>query len=193
MTPKKLWLGFIAVMTISFAVLIYYGVEIYRQAPPIPDKVVTPDGTVIFTGQDIKDGQNVWQSLGGQELGTIWGHGAYQAPDWSADWLHKEAVFILNRLAMKTTGKSFQEQTDENKAALEITLQRELRKNTYDPQGKTITISDDRAEAIADNSRFYGGLFTNDPSLAKLRDAYSIPNNSIKDPERVKLLNAFFL
>ncbi len=71
MTTKKLWFGFIAVMTISFAVLLYYGVEIYRKAPPIPDKVVTTNGTVLFTGQDIKDGQNVWQSVGGQELGTV--------------------------------------------------------------------------------------------------------------------------
>ncbi len=192
MTPKKLWLGFIAVMTISFAVLIYYGIEIYREAPPIPEKVILADGTVLFTGQDIKDGQNVWQSMGGQEMGTVWGHGAYQAPDWSADWLHKEALFILNKLAVRTTGKTYAEQTDENKAALKVTLQRELRKNTYNPQTKTITISADRAEAVADNGKFYGGLFTNDPSLLKLREAYSIPDNSLKSPERVKMLNAFF-
>ena len=109
---------------------------------------------MLFTGQDIKDGQNVWQSMGGQEMGTVWGHGAYQAPDWSADWLHKEALFILNKQAIRTTGKSFNEQTDENKAALKVTLQRELRKNSYDPQTKTITISSDRAEAIADNGKF---------------------------------------
>ncbi len=192
MTPKKLWLGFIAVMTISFAVLIYYGIEIYREAPPIPDKVVLTDGTLLFTEQDIKDGQNVWQSMGGQEMGTVWGHGAYQAPDWSADWLHKEALFILNKLALKTTGKTYDDQTDENKAALKVTLQRELRKNTYDPTGKTITISSDRAEAIASNAKFYGGLFTNDPSLLKLREAYSIPENALKSPERVRVLNAFF-
>jgi nitric oxide reductase large subunit len=91
MTTKKLWIGFVTVMVLSFSVLLYFGNEIYKQAPPIPEKVVKPDGTVLFTGQNIKDGQNVWQSLGGQEIGTVWGHGAYQAPDWSADWLHKEA------------------------------------------------------------------------------------------------------
>jgi nitric oxide reductase subunit B len=192
MTPKKLWIGFIAVMTISFAVLIYYGIEIYREAPPIPDKVVLADGTVLFTGQDIKDGQNVWQSMGGHEMGTVWGHGAYQAPDWSADWLHKEALFILNKMALRTTEKTYNEQTDENKAALKVTLQRELRKNTYNKESKTITISADRSEAIVDNGKFYGGLFTNDPSLLKLREAYSIPENALKSPERVKMLNAFF-
>jgi len=192
MTTKKLWLCFLAVMTISFAVLLYYGYEIYRQAPPIPDKVVTVDGSVLFTGQDIKDGQNVWQSMGGQEIGTVWGHGAYQAPDWSADWLHKEAVFILEKLAMQTDNMSFEKITDERKAALKITLQKDLRANTFNTNSKILTISNLRAEAIADNSKFYRGLFTNDPSMDGLRDAYSIPENSLKDPERVRKLNAFF-
>jgi len=192
MTTKKLWLGFLAVMTISFSVLLYYGYEIYRQAPPIPDKVVTADGSVLFTGQDIKDGQNVWQSMGGQEMGTVWGHGAYQAPDWSADWLHKEAVFILEKLAMQTDNLPFEKITDERKASLKIRLQKDLRANTYNADNKILTVSNLRAEAIADNSKFYGGLFTNDPSLAGLRDAYSIPENSLKDPERVRKLNAFF-
>ncbi len=56
MKTRKLWFGFIVVMVVSFAVLIYYGREIYRQAPPIPESVVTTDGTVLFTGQNIKDG-----------------------------------------------------------------------------------------------------------------------------------------
>lgn len=192
MTTRKLWLGFLAVMTISFAVLLYYGREIYRQAPPIPDKVVATDGTVLFTGQDIKDGQNVWQSMGGQEMGTVWGHGAYQAPDWSADWLHKEAVFILNNLALRQDGIAFDSLSEERKAALKVTLQRELRTNTYDPGSKIITVSQLRADAIAANSNYYSGLFTNNPLNAKERDAYSIPENSLKDPERVRQLNAFF-
>lgn len=192
MKTKKLWFGFLAVMVVSFAVLIYYGVEIYKQAPPIPDKVVTVDGSVLFTGQDIKDGQNVWQSVGGQELGTVWGHGAYQAPDWSADWLHKEAVFILNSLAMQTDSMPFDKLNDETKAALKIRLQKDIRSNTYNEETKTLTVSKLRAGAIADNSKYYSGLFTNDPALAKYREAYSIPENSLKDSTRVKQLNAFF-
>jgi len=192
MKTRKLWLGFFAVMTISFAVLLFYGREIYRQAPPIPDKVITSDGKLIFTGQEIKDGQNVWQSMGGQELGTVWGHGAYLAPDWSADWLHKEAVAILDKLALKEDSVPFEKLSDERKAFLKVSLQRELRKNTYDPDAKTITVSSFRAEAIASNSNYYKGLFTNDPSLAKYRSAYSIPENSLKDPVRVHCLNAFF-
>ena len=172
MNAKKLWFGFIAVMVISFSVLLYYGSEIYRLAPPIPEKIITEDGSVLFTGQDIKDGQNVWQSLGGQEIGSVWGHGAYQAPDWSADWLHKEAVFILNKMALQIEGIPYEQVSEEKQASLKIILQKDLRKNTYNEQTKTLTVSDLRAEAIKSNSKFYGGLFTDDPALADLRDAY---------------------
>ncbi|GAB1450450.1 nitric-oxide reductase large subunit [Draconibacterium sp.] len=192
MNSKKLWYGFTAVMVLSFAVLLYYGREIYREAPPIPDKVVTEDGTVLFTGQDIKDGQNVWQSVGGQEIGSVWGHGAYQAPDWSADWLHKEAVFILNELAMQSEGVLYDQLSEEKQASLKVSLQKDIRKNTYDKATKTLTVSNVRAKAIASNSKFYGGLFTDDPALAHLRDSYSIPENSLKTEERVRLMNSFF-
>lgn len=36
MEYRKLWIGLFVVMAASFAVLGYYGREIYRQAPPIP-------------------------------------------------------------------------------------------------------------------------------------------------------------
>ena len=192
MKVQKLWLGFILVMTISFAVLLYFGREIYKQAPPVPEKVLKSDGTVLFSGQDIKDGQNAWQSMGGQEIGTVWGHGAYQAPDWSADWLHREAVYMLDKMAVQQEGKGYNDLSDERKAYYKVLLQKELRKNTYNPDSKVLTVSDLRAEAIESNSRFYAGLFTNDPAQSELRDAYSIPENSLRDPERVSDLNSFF-
>ena len=99
-STRKLWLLFAAVVGLSFATLGYYGIKIYQKAPPIPDKV-TSAGNVLFTGDDIHDGQNVWQSIGGQEVGSVWGHGAYVAPDWTADWIHREAIFILNLWSKK--------------------------------------------------------------------------------------------
>ncbi len=130
---KKLWLALVAVITLSFLGLGYFGHEIYYQAPPIPQRVVTTDGKVLFTGQDIKDGQNVWQSMGGEEVGTIWGHGAYVAPDWSADWLHREATWFLDHWASES-GKSYDQLAPEVQAALRVLLQKEIRANTYNPQ-----------------------------------------------------------
>src|SRR5262245_47370152 len=99
MKTNRRWWALAAVVAVSFAILGYFGGEIYRQAPPIPERVITSDGQVLFTRQDIVTGQSVWQSMGGQEVGSIWGHGAYVAPDWSADWLHRESLAILESLA----------------------------------------------------------------------------------------------
>ncbi len=192
MNTKKLWLGFILVMVISFGVLGYYGIEIYREAPPIPEKVIGPNGETVFTSKDIKNGQNVWQSIGGQEVGTVWGHGAYKAPDWTADWLHREAMFILNHYAQADYSSSYDKLDDEKKAMLQTRLQNELRTNTYDHASKTLRISSLRIEAFKHLSSHYGGLFMNDPDKHELREAYAIPENSIKSNQRMFEMNTFF-
>jgi nitric oxide reductase subunit B len=97
MSFRKLWIAFRLVVVLSFTVLGWTGFRIYQSAPPVPDRVVTSDGRQVLGPGDIYDGQNVWQSIGGMEVGSIWGHGSYVAPDWTADWLHREAVFILDR------------------------------------------------------------------------------------------------
>ncbi len=192
MATKKLWIGFIAVMVISFAVLGYFGREIYRKAPPIPAQVVTTDGTVLFTGQDIKDGQNVWQSIGGQEIGTIWGHGAYVAPDWSADWLHREAEFILNHYAHEFDSMDYKDLPAEKQAMYKVRLQKELRTNTYDEARDVFVVSPLRAAAIAAVGKHYASLFMNDPALEQLRGYYAIPPNTIKTEDRMAKMNTFF-
>lgn len=189
---RKLWAWLIGVMVASFAVLGYYGWEIYRVAPPIPERVVTTDGRVLFTGQDIKDGQNVWQSMGGQEVGSIWGHGAYVAPDWNADWLHRELMFMLDGWANRDFGKPYAQLNEEQQAALRARLKRDVRTNTYDAATGTITVSPERAAAIEANSRYYASLFGNDPALKELREAYAMPANTVRDPARMADMNAFF-
>ncbi|NCA74808.1 MAG: nitric-oxide reductase large subunit [Alphaproteobacteria bacterium] len=192
MKTKKLWFGFITVMVVSFAVLLFYGREIYRQAPPIPESVVTTDGSVLFTGQNIKDGQNIWQSIGGQEVGSVWGHGSYVAPDWSADWLHRESEYILNYLSDTTFHKPYNQILPEQQAMLRVRLQQEMRINTYNPSSGRIVVSPLRAKAIEAVGQHYSGLFMNDRAYDTLRDHYAIPPNSIKDLSRMDKMNAFF-
>ena len=92
---KRLWLGLGALLIASFAVMFWLGGDLYRTKPPIPERVVSESGQVIYTKDDIQKGQVVWQSMGGMQLGSIWGHGALIAPDWSADWLNREARALL--------------------------------------------------------------------------------------------------
>jgi nitric oxide reductase subunit B len=189
----RLWFGLAVVIIGSFIVLGTFGGEVYRQAPPIPERVVTSDGRVLFTGEDIREGQNVWQSMGGQEVGTVWGHGAYVAPDWSADYLHREATWLLDHWAAEgKPGQKYDDLGDERRAALKARLKNELRKNTYDPATEDLTVSTLRAQAMDAVGAHYMSLFGDDPSLDRLRDAYAIPAQSISTPERQRQLNAFF-
>jgi nitric oxide reductase subunit B len=206
MNYTRLWISFAAVIIASFAVLGYYGGEIYRQAPPVPERVVVSGGEVLFTGQDIKDGQNVWQSIGGQELGSIWGHGAYVAPDWSADWLHRECVWILDRWSQAEYGKRFDDLDAIQQAELTARLKQEMRPNTYDPQSGDLVISPDRAAAAEALGRYYAAIFGDATEFDKdiqpladgglsppeMRAAYAIATRTVRDPERQRHLNAFF-
>src|SRR5689334_7227815 len=130
---RKLWIVLGLVAGISFLILGIAGYRGIRSAPPIPQQVVTTDGRVLFDGTTIRDGQNVWQSIGGQEIGSIFGHGAYVAPDWTADYLHREAS--------------------------RMTAPLELRRNTYDAATGVLTISPERARAFDALTAYYADVF----------------------------------
>ena len=192
MNTRTLWIGLVLVTLLSFSVLLFFGKEIYRLKPPIPEKVVSDSGEVLFTAQQIKDGQNVWQSIGGQQVGTVWGHGAYLAPDWSADWLHRESLTILGGWSESEFGLPFDKIDKEKQAMLEVRLQKALRANTYDQQTGILTLTADRVQAVNGNAAYYAGLFMNDPALESLRESYSIPANTVKEKGRMDAMNAFF-
>src|SRR6185369_4450078 len=96
---RRLWAIFAASMVIMFGALLFFGFQIYQSKPPIPGAVRAASGQLLYTRADIERGQNVWQSMGGMQQGSIWGHGSYVAPDWSADWLHREALSLRRGIA----------------------------------------------------------------------------------------------
>lgn len=192
-SAKKLWLGLAAISILSFGVLGYYGLEIYFQAPPIPDKVVVAENEeALYTEDQIQMGKQVWQAMGGQEVGSVWGHGAYIAPDWSADWLHREAVALLEIFAQERHGQSYEGLSEDDQSLLKGKLQREMRKNTYDKETGTITISPQRKQAIQETASHYKKLFSDDPSLDGLREDYAITSNMVKGEEHLEAITAFF-
>jgi nitric oxide reductase subunit B len=190
---KSLWTLLAVLLVSSFGVLLWAGYEIYQEAPPMPEAVKISDGTVVYTRAEIEEGRQVWQSIGGMQLGSIWGHGGYVAPDWSADWLHRELTAQLDHWASaEFSAKSFEELPAEQRALLQGRLQERMRKNTYDPGTATITVDADRAAAIAATSKHYESLFGSDPASAELRDAYAMRNDTVPDPEHRRVLSAFF-
>ena len=183
---KKLWLILIGIFVFSFAILGWVGTEIFRQAPPIPREVVTTEGQVLIPAEEISNGQNVWQAMGGMESGSIWGHGSYVAPDWSADYLHREALFILNEWSQKDFGSAYDQLSSEPKALLRQRLQDTLRKNNYDEASGRLTIEPVRARAFEDNLKHYTDVFTNGKTV------YAVQRNAQPDANKLRQLNSFF-
>jgi len=183
---KRLWLFFALVMILSFAVLGWIGTRIYQESPPMPQQVLATDGTVVIDAGEVQAGQNVWQTLGGMEVGSIWGHGSYVAPDWSADWLHREAMFILDRWANRDFGSDYEQLDEEHQAQLSGRLSTLMRTNTYDPETQTITIDPLRAEAFQANLVHYSDVFANGQT------DYAIPAGAVTDESRLRQLSAFF-
>ncbi len=183
---KKLWILLGAVFFISFAVLGWIGTEVFRQAPPIPHEVVSTDGTVMIGPEQVSDGQNVWQAMGGMQVGSIWGHGSYVAPDWSADYLHRESLFILNAWSKAEFGGAYDAVPSEQQAMLRQRLQNLLRTNTYDEATGRITIDPLRVQAFEDNLRHYSNIFANGSK------EYAIQRGAQADPAKLRQLNSFF-
>lgn len=181
---KRLWILLISIFVFSFAILGWVGTEIFRQAPPIPTQVVTTSGEAFITDGAVSDGQNVWQAMGGMQVGSIWGHGSYVAPDWTADHLHREALFILDEWSGgKYTRGGL---TSEEQASLKQRLQDLLRTNTYDAATNTIKVDPIRKRAFDSNLAHYSQIFTNGSS------EYAIQRNAQSDPDKLRKLTTFF-
>jgi nitric oxide reductase subunit B len=190
---KKLWALLAALLVTSFAILLWSGDQIYQKRPPMPERVVSSDGRLIYFRADIEKGRQVWQSMGGMQLGSIWGHGGYVAPDWSADWLHREIVAVLDLWSRRELGApGYERLNEEQQAALQGRLRSSMRRNTFDPATETITLEPDRAAAIATVSAHYQNLFGADPATLDLREAYAMKNDTVPDPEHRRALSAFF-
>lgn len=183
-TFSRLWAMFGVSLVVMFGILLLVGGRAFQLAPPMPDAVVATDGgtmDVIFTGDDIREGRDVWRRLGGMELGSVWGHGSYLAPDWTADVLHREAMAMLD------ADGDFAALSEPARAARIAGFAARLRVNTYDAETGRINISPERAAAIAEVIKHYQALFGGSgdgPEAEALREAYAIPNAPLgPDPD----------
>ncbi len=189
---RKLWTWLGLICALSFAVLGWVGTEIYVAAPPIPQKIVSSQGDVLYSAEQVQRGQQAWLAAGGQQLGSVWGHGSYVAPDWSADWLHREALALRELWAQKGYGMAFERLGAGAQADLSARLKAEMRRNTYDKQSDTITLSQERAQAVREVAAHYNGLFGDEQNLDKLREQYAMNSGALPDPADRQALTAFF-
>lgn len=187
---KKYWWTLVFVLVGTFTILGFFGSEVYKKAPPLYESINSSSQGVIYTKDDILDGQEVWQSIGGQQIGSIWGHGAYQAPDWTADWLHRELVNYQTIYSQNKLGKNFNDLSKQEKMLVKASMLEDYRESKV--ENDKVLISDIRYQAYLKTKQYYLSLFSNSPELRETRKAYAIHEEVLPSVERREKMMAFF-
>lgn len=189
---KKYWIAVVAVLIIGFSILGYLGTDVYHQAPPVPTAYVSQDGQVLFTKEDILHGQSAWQSTGGQSVGTVLGHGAYQAPDWTADWLHKEVSVMLDIKSQEAFGVLYDQLGPVQQAAVKEVVKKEYLGSAVREDG-TVVLSPERITAMNLTGRYFVELYGDNPDLTLTRDHFTMKDNTLPElQDRIDMARFFF-
>src|SRR5215472_9999194 len=174
-------------MAAGFAVLILLTVKAYQNAPPIPGKFVDPDRAVVFTADDVVAGQQVFLKHGLMDNGTIWGHGGYLGPDFSAQSLHILALDLANRIARKRLSRGYTDLAPEEKAAIDGAVALDLKANRFDPASGTLALPAGATESF-DGLVEYWTRYFDEPE----RNG-GLARETVSDPQELRQLTAFFV
>jgi nitric oxide reductase subunit B len=178
--------GTILVMIFGFSVLGIVTALTYSNAPPIPSRVITPSGRLLFTGEDIEQGQEVFLKHGLMEHGTLWGHGAYLGPDYTAEHLHREVQIARDAIASERFGRTFGRLSEAEQGLVGNAVRAELKANRYELGTGTLTLSSGETAATRALEAYWADYFS------RVNTAPGLAPKSIDDPEEIRLLNAFF-
>ncbi|MGK5084581.1 nitric-oxide reductase large subunit [Bdellovibrionota bacterium FG-1] len=180
-------------VVIAFSVLIFGGAQISQNKPPIPGQILAADGKILATGEDIIEGQKLYLGRGGQHMGSVWGHGAYLAPDWSADALHRIALVtagIQRGLSVEQAAhfeqKDLEALSAGDRGKVEAEVKAELKTNRYQGEMDSLTLSGGQTAAFSALTSYYTQLFSQGNRLM------AIASNTVKNAEEGRLLTTFF-
>jgi nitric oxide reductase subunit B len=172
---SKGWVQAVALVVLfGFFTLGLLAYRAYSGQPPIPDRVVDPTGRVVFTGEDVTAGQGVFLKNGLMQYGSIFGHGAYLGPDYTADYLRRSALFVR---------ESYGGASSDGAAVRTV---EDFKENRYDPESKTLEFTAAQAAAFGELRGYYGDYFGEPTTRHGLRP------EAIEDPEEIRQLTAYF-
>ena len=184
------WLRSVAiVIVVGLAALLWITSLAYRNAPPIPAQIVDRTGTVLFTGDDIRAGQSVFLKYGLMANGSIWGHGGYLGPDYSAETLHRFGIATARAIAEEAYGLASGQPLDaldaQQRAAVEGQVRAVLRVNRFDETADTLVLTDAEKGAWLQEAAHWQEYFRAPANNAGLKAGL------VSDPEVLRQLSAF--
>jgi nitric oxide reductase subunit B len=176
----------ILVMVFGFTLLTVVTVKTYQGAPPIPARVVNSSGQLLFSGDDVNAGQEVFFKYGLMEHGTLWGHGAYLGPDYTAEYLHRLTEIARDTEARARYGKPFAELTQEQAHATSESVKRSLKQNRYDARTGTLIFTPGEQASWSIQQHEWRDYF------AGQKAAPGLPLDFIRRDDELLHLNAYF-
>ena len=184
---SKWWLrAVLIVMLLGFAGLLAVTTLSYRNAPPIPGNVIDASGQTLFTGDQIRSGQALFLRYGLMDNGTIWGHGAYLGPDYSAETLHQIGESTAAILAQQQFGKPLANLNVIETGAIRGQVAATLKINRFNPGKNTLYLTAPEAIAYRAQIARWTAYFTDSSRNGGLKP------NLITDPGELQELTAFF-
>ena len=172
---SRVWMqAVVLVLLFGFFVLGFLAYRTYSDEPPIPAQVEDADGHVLFTHHDIASGQEVFLRNGLMEYGSIFGHGAYLGPDYTADYLHRAAIIVRQYYAAAGSDRSAAQTASDFKT------------NRYDPTSRVLLFTPAQAEAFHQLTKYYETIFSAPTTK------YGLRPDAISDPNEIRQLTAFF-
>ncbi|MEO6324090.1 MAG: nitric-oxide reductase large subunit [Thermoanaerobaculia bacterium] len=176
----------IIVMAFGFTILTVVTVLTYSNAPPIPKRVTDAAGAPLFTQGDIEHGQEVFLKYGLMEHGSLWGHGAYLGPDYSAEYLHRLAEITRDALAQERQGHAYAELGPDAAASIDAAVHRLLKENRYDAGTATLKFSPAEVSAWTTQKGEWREYFSGKTP------APGLPAKYISDPGDLDALTSYF-
>jgi len=173
------------VMVLGFAGLIAITTLAYRNAPPIPTQVLNAEGELLFTGGDISEGQAIFLRYGLMNNGSIWGHGAYLGPDYSAEALHRIGKVTATAIAQQQYHLPLSALTPGQQAAVYAQTAVELKTNRYDAASATLHLTQSETTAYRKQITYWKAYFLNPEHNGGLK------RELISDPTELKQFAAF--
>lgn len=180
------WRSVVLTTAFGFALLAWLAARTYKDAPPIPKHAVSQSGESLFSGDDILAGQRIFLKHGLMENGTIWGHGAYLGPDFSAEYLHTLALDARSILARQRWHREFAELSPQDKTAVSAEVEQSLKQNRYDDKSETLVLTDAEAASFREQQNKWMTYFS------RPEDNGGLPANYISDRRDLRQLTAFF-
>ena len=178
--------GVVLTLIIGMAILIFMSAKAYTNAPPIPEGVVDSAGKMVFTGNDILSGQQVFLKYGLMENGTIWGHGAYLGPDFSAAYLHTLGLEGCEVISQKIYRRDLKELSETERAVVNAEVGKLLKTNRYDPQTKMLIFTQPEVVSYRKQIEKWTAYFSG-PTVSA-----GLPTKYLDNPEELRQLTAFF-